>query len=92
LLRLHLYWKCDGGDVDLGICYHDVLPPSGSLISHTSPEHEGGVWRVTVVYLQPAQEGSMAVRAVEMGRTPPDGQVGMVTLFVQPVSVGPFSG
>ncbi|HYJ33815.1 MAG TPA: hypothetical protein VE326_11400 [Candidatus Binatia bacterium] len=90
MLRLHLYWKRDSGDIDLGDCYHDVLPPVGSLISHTSPEHEGGVWRVALVYLHPAYEGSMAVRAVEMGRTPPDGQVGMVELFVEPAA-GPHA-
>lgn len=84
MIKLNLYWKRDGKDVGLGICYHPVVPPVGGLFTF-SCDH-GHIWKVRLHYQHMVMEGSQTHRAWSEGR--PSEAPG-VTLFVEPAD-GPF--
>lgn len=84
MIALHLYWKRDGDDVDLGTGYDELLLPPGSLLVHVT-DH-GTVWRVKTILIHLAQAGSMAVRSALDGRRC---DWPMASLFVEPAE-GPF--
>jgi hypothetical protein len=58
--ELHLVWKQDGEDVELGSCFQTTRPALGDLISYSSEHAPGqtGVWKVVLVYHQPFMRGS----------------------------------
>lgn len=85
MIALHLYWKRDGEDINLGCGWHEVVPPVGGLVSHGTPH--GGVWRVVTHLQYLIEEGSQAHRQWrDWHRHTDDPQV---TLFVEPAE-GPF--
>ncbi len=84
MIALHLYWKNNGEDVNLGTGYDHVVPPVGGLIAFVA-DH-GAVWRVVTHLQHLAMEGSMAVvRWRHGGRCDEPA----VYLFVEPAD-GPF--
>lgn len=84
MIALHLYWKNNGDDVDLGVGYHQVMPPIGGLVTHASPH--GAMWRVVTHLQYLIEEGSVAWQAWRAGRTCDPASV---VLFVEPAE-GPF--
>lgn len=84
LIALHLVWKHDGEDVDLGVGYHELLPPAGALLIHVT-DH-GVCWRVLFPYFHLIEEGSSAYVGAARGRV---GDRPSVYLFVEPAE-GPY--
>lgn len=81
---IYLVWKTGGEDIDLGIGYHSVIPPKGSLLTFVC-DH-GTVWRVVEQYFHMVMHGSMNWRNWHAGRGT---EGGMVYLFVEPAE-GPY--
>jgi len=79
MIELRLYWKSPDGEVNLGVGYHEVLPPAGALLIHVTDY--GVCWRVLFPYFHLIEEGSMAYGGAMAGR-PTDGPA--VALFVEP--------
>lgn len=84
LIALHLVWKRDGEDVEVGVGFHEVLPPAGSLLVH--PSEHGAVWRVRFLYFHLIQRGSKAHMTAQDGRRCDEPTV---YLFVEPAE-GPY--
>jgi hypothetical protein len=86
---LHLVWKYNGLDIDLGTCYSTIRPMVGEIInyhSEQSPDHRGP-WRVVLVYHQPFMPGSQTwVEWKTRGRQPEDS---MTYYWVEPAE-GPW--
>lgn len=86
---LHLVWKRDGEDVELGTCFSVTRPAVGELISFIGDQarDQTGVWRVVLVYHQPFVEGSQTWRNWrDRGEQPEDN---LTTYWVEPAE-GPW--
>lgn len=71
--ELHLVWKRDGEDVELGSCFLPTRPAVGELLSYGSDKTPGGtgVWKVVLVYHHPFMHGSQTWRNwTERGEQP----------------------
>lgn len=85
---LHLVWKRDGEDIELGTYFHDIRPVAGELISFNSDnaKDQTGVWKVVLVYHQPFMERSQTWRNWrDRGEQPED----MTWYWVEPAE-GPW--
>ena len=61
---LHLVWKRNGEDIELGECYLAGRPLVGDLITYSSnwAPDQSGVWRIVLVYHHPFEHGSQTWR------------------------------
>jgi hypothetical protein len=87
--KLHLVWKRDGEDVELGSCFNTTRLVVGELIPFSSEnaKDRAGVWKVVLVYHQaPFMERSQTWREWrERGAEPED----MTYYWVEPAE-GPW--
>lgn len=86
MVTLHLYWKRNGKDIDLGLGYLRYVPQLGTLLRHLAPDELGVMWRIVEVIHTPAAAGSMTYMAMRDGRRADDC---LVDVFVVPAE-GPF--
>lgn len=85
---LHLVWKRDGEDIELGTCFNTDRPVKGELISYGSDNaaDQTGVWRVVLVYHQPFMPDSQTWRGWRENGEEPQG---MTYYWVEPAE-GPW--
>lgn len=84
MIALHLYWKHNGTDVDLGTGFLQHVPQTGTLLRHVADQ--GVMWCIVQVVQDVVAAGSMTHQAWVDGRRR---EAERIDVFVEP-DEGPF--